>query len=104
LDETFETWLPASRVSGTLDWADRFRVKLSSGGVFTSRLNRSVPPVGFVAGGGESPYTANLSTMEPTGVTGIDPGPSEEWDLAAPSSSASATFDPQGEPAADPEG
>ena len=59
--------------NGVPDWALRFRVKLTAGDVFASRLNKSVPVVGFVAGGGQSPYSAPLSTTEPIGVTGVNP-------------------------------
>jgi hypothetical protein len=69
----------------------RFRVKLSSGAVIMSRLNKSVPPVGHVAGGGESPYSAPRRDTEPAGVTEIGPGKIKEWDLGN-SSSASAIY------------
>jgi hypothetical protein len=73
LGEPYEMWLPVAQVSGILDWAGRFRVKLSGGEVIMSRLNKSVPAVGYVAGGGESPYSAPMGATEPAGVTGIDP-------------------------------
>ncbi len=74
LDVTYETWLPVAWVSGSLDWAVRFRVKRSSGAVIMSRLNKSVPLVGYVAVGGESPYLAPRRDTEPAGFTGIGPG------------------------------
>jgi hypothetical protein len=38
-DEQYETWLPAALTGGVSDWALRFRVKLTAGDVFSSRLN-----------------------------------------------------------------
>jgi hypothetical protein len=58
LDEAYETWMPVTQAGGVLDWAGRFKVKLSAGPVFASRLNKSIPAMGAVAGGGESPYAA----------------------------------------------
>ena len=93
-DEQYETWLPSAQANGVPDWALRFRVKLTAGDVFASRLNKSVPAVGFVAGGGQSPYSAPLSTTEPIGVTGVNP---DTFKLARPNTSASAIFDPNTE-------
>lgn len=54
LDETFETWVPVASVPGAgPGTAERLvRVKLSSGSVVKGRPNKTVPPVGHVAGGG----------------------------------------------------
>ncbi len=93
-DEQYETWLAAAQAGGVPDWALRFRVKLTAGDVFASRLNKSVPAAGFVAGSGESPYSAPLSTTEPIGVTGVNLDP---FKLARPNTSASAIFDPSAE-------
>jgi hypothetical protein len=52
LDETYETWMPASALRG-VSAAERLgRVQLSTGKVVKARLNKRVPPVGFVAGSG----------------------------------------------------
>ena len=94
LDEQYETWIPAADVAGVLDWAARFRVKLTSGDVIRSRLNKSVPPVGDVAGGGESPYSAALSSEEQVGVTGVDPEAFKAWQPGPTETSASASYKP----------
>ena len=93
LGEPYETWLPVAQVSGILDWAGRFRVKLSGGEVIMSRLNKSVPAVGYVAGGGESPYSAPMGATEPAGVTGIDPEKIKGWKWPS-GTSASAIYEP----------
>ncbi len=93
LDQQYETWVPAPDVAGVLDWAGRFRIKLTSGAVIKSRLNKSVPDVGYVAGGGETPYAAELPQTSP-GVTGINPEAFEEFDFGSGSTSASATYEP----------
>ncbi|MFG2785806.1 hypothetical protein ACGFY7_49320 [Streptomyces prunicolor] len=49
LDQTFEMSIPVSEVPSGVDLERRVRVALSSGDVFSSRLNENVPPVGFVA-------------------------------------------------------
>ena len=53
LDETFETWVPVQAVPDVAHVARLARVRLSTGKVVKSRLNKDVPPVGFVAGGGQ---------------------------------------------------
>lgn len=51
-DETFETWTPVSSVPVVQEPEWLVRVLMSSGATVESRLNRKVPPVGYVAGGG----------------------------------------------------
>ena len=53
LDQTYETWVPVSVVPPIAQPELAVRVKLSSGAVIKSRLNKDVPPVGHVAGGGD---------------------------------------------------
>ena len=52
LDETFETWIPVSFVSTASNVERLGRVQLSNGKIVKSRLDKHVPPVGAVAGGG----------------------------------------------------
>ena len=68
-DETWETWVPASKVP--LDWnRDKVytlaRVRISSGKVFRSKLNRDVPSLGIVPG--DPPQTA-IGTRPSPSVT-----------------------------------
>ena len=72
-DDQYETWVPVREVPEPelgVEW--RFRVQLTSGKVIKSRPNRRVPPSGFVAGGGETVYSAALPTEEPFAVTGVN--------------------------------
>ena len=94
LDDQYETWIPVAQVAGFVDWATRFRVKLTSGHVIVSRLNKSVPDVGFVAGGGETPYTGAAPTVITTSTTGVDPVIFDIWD-PGPSTSTSAVYEPR---------
>lgn len=53
LDQSWETWIQSSRLP-TLhrhDAFSRFRARISTGSVFVSRANASVPPSGMVPGG-----------------------------------------------------
>jgi hypothetical protein len=52
LDETFETWVPVTEVPDVAHVERLVRVRLSSGKIVKSRLNKDVPPVGYVAGPG----------------------------------------------------
>jgi len=52
LDEEFETWVPVAAVPNVPNVERLGRVRLSNGKVVKSRLNRTVPPVGTVAGPG----------------------------------------------------
>lgn len=52
LDEQFETWWPVASVPGAPGVERLVRVQLSNGKVLKSRLNKTVPPAGYVAGGG----------------------------------------------------
>jgi hypothetical protein len=52
LDETFETWVPVAEVPHVPNVEFLGRIQLSNGKVVKSRLNRNVPPVGYVAGSG----------------------------------------------------
>ena len=51
MDETYETWIPVAEVPNP-NAETLVRVRLSSGKVVKSRLNKKVPPHGYVAGGG----------------------------------------------------
>jgi len=53
-DETFETWVPVEAVPDVprVEWLGR--VRLSNGKIVKSRLNKDVPPVGYVAGPGNA--------------------------------------------------
>ena len=52
LDETLETWISVSELPTALNVERLGRIRLSSGKVVKSRLNKRVPPIGMVAGGG----------------------------------------------------
>ena len=54
LDETFETWIPVADVPTEDDLERKVRVQLSNGKVVKSRLNKGVPPTGYIAGPGSS--------------------------------------------------
>ena len=54
LDETFETWIPVADVPTVDDLERMVRVQLSNGKVVKSRLNKGVPPTGYIAGPGSS--------------------------------------------------
>lgn len=49
-DETFETWVPMAEVPDVPNVERLGRVQLSSGKIVKSRRNKTVPPVGYVAG------------------------------------------------------
>ena len=51
-DQTWENWVPADLFSATAPVTRLGRVQLANTKVVKSRLNRNVPPVGFVAGAG----------------------------------------------------
>jgi len=53
LDQSWQTWIQSSRlpISHRHDALSRFRARLSTGSVFISRANPSVPPIGMVPGG-----------------------------------------------------
>jgi hypothetical protein len=51
-DETFETWVPVAAVPDVPNVERLGRVLLSSGKIVKSQLNKTVPPVGNVAGPG----------------------------------------------------
>lgn len=53
LDQSWETWIETSNLPAAHrdDAASRFRVRVSSGAVFASVANTTVPPVGVVPGG-----------------------------------------------------
>jgi TIR domain-containing protein len=53
LDQSWETWIESSRLplSHRQDAVSRFRVRISTGSVYASRPNPSVPPMGMVPGG-----------------------------------------------------
>jgi hypothetical protein len=53
-DESFETWMPVAALPDVPDVELLGRVRLSSGKTVKSRLNKKVPPVGYVAGAGNS--------------------------------------------------
>jgi hypothetical protein len=50
LDETFETWVPVAEVPDVPNVERLGRVLLSSGKIVKSQRNKTVPPVGNVAG------------------------------------------------------
>jgi hypothetical protein len=50
--ETFETWVAAAQVPKVVGVERLGRVLLSHGKPIHSRLNKIVPPIGFVAGSG----------------------------------------------------
>jgi hypothetical protein len=52
LDQTWEGWAPAALFPDVPRIERLGRVRLSNDTVVKSRLNRKVPPVGFIAGGG----------------------------------------------------
>jgi hypothetical protein len=52
LDEEYETWVPVAAVPDVPNVERLGRVRLSNGKVVKSRHNRTVPPVGAVAGPG----------------------------------------------------
>jgi hypothetical protein len=53
LDQSWETWIESSRLplGHQHDALSRFRARISTGSVFTSKANPSVPPMGMVPGG-----------------------------------------------------
>jgi len=53
LDASWETWIESSALprEHRQDASSRFRVRISTGRVFCSEANTSVPPMGFVPGG-----------------------------------------------------
>lgn len=51
-DETYETWIPVEAVPDVPRVERLGRVRLSNTDVVRSRLNKDVPPVGYVGGGG----------------------------------------------------
>jgi len=53
LDQSWETWIESSRLplGHRHDALARFRARISTGSVFTSKANPSVPPMGMVPGG-----------------------------------------------------
>jgi hypothetical protein len=55
-DETFETWVPVAALlepdAPNVSWLGR--VQLSNGKVIKSRPNKKVPPIGYVAGAGNT--------------------------------------------------
>ena len=53
LDQSWQTWIESSRLPSSHrgDAMSRFRARLSTGTVFVSRANPSVPPMGMVPGG-----------------------------------------------------
>jgi hypothetical protein len=51
-DETWEGWVPAAELAHTSNVERLGRVRLANGKVVKSRLNKGVPPVGFIAGSG----------------------------------------------------
>ena len=52
LDETFETWIPVSAVPAVRHVGSKVRVRLSNGKVIKSKLDKHIPPLGYVAGPG----------------------------------------------------
>jgi hypothetical protein len=52
LDETFETWIPVSAVPAVRHVESKVRVRLSNGKVIKSKLDKRIPPLGYVAGPG----------------------------------------------------
>ena len=54
LDETYETWILKRSVPDDPDVFGKVRVQLSNGHRVRSRHNSTVPPMGYVAGGGSS--------------------------------------------------
>jgi hypothetical protein len=54
LDETFETWIPVADVPTVDDLEGMVRVQLSNGKVVKARLNKGVPPTGYIGGPGSS--------------------------------------------------
>ena len=50
LDETFDTWIPLSAVPAVRHVGSKVRVRLSSGKVIKSKLDKHIPPLGYVAG------------------------------------------------------
>jgi hypothetical protein len=55
-DETFETWVPVAALPEPYapNVEQLGRVRLSSGKVIKSRLNKNVPPIGYVGGAGNT--------------------------------------------------
>jgi hypothetical protein len=53
-DETFETWVPIAAVPDAPKVLWLGRVQLSNGKVIKSRPNKKVPPIGYVAGAGNT--------------------------------------------------
>ena len=51
--KTFETWVPVAAVPDVPNVEQLGRVLLSNGDTIKSRLNKDVPPVGYVAQGGQ---------------------------------------------------
>jgi hypothetical protein len=90
LDDQYETWIPVDEVPESdlgAEW--RFRAKLTvSDKVIKSRPNKNVPPSGYVAGGGETPYAAPLSPETPP-VTGAGP---DAWKRVEPGQSNDQRF------------
>jgi hypothetical protein len=68
LDESWEAWVEAAKLAHVSHPETRARVRLSSNKVIKSRLNRDVPPVGFVPGGpangtvGDVPFDQPLAS------------------------------------------
>jgi hypothetical protein len=52
LDETFETWIPVSAIPAVRHVESKARVRLSTGKVIKSKLDKRIPPLGYVAGPG----------------------------------------------------
>ncbi len=52
LDAQYETWCPAAELEGVRHPERKAHVRLTSGHTVRSRLNKNVPPVGYIAGGG----------------------------------------------------
>lgn len=52
LDETFETWIPVSAVPAVRHVGSNVRVRLSNDKVIKSKLDKHIPPLGYVAGPG----------------------------------------------------
>jgi hypothetical protein len=51
-DETWEAWVEVASLVGASNVERLARVRLPSGKVVTSRPNKNVPPIGYVAGSG----------------------------------------------------
>jgi hypothetical protein len=91
-DDQYETWVSVNEVPDPelgAEW--RFRVQLSSGKVVKSKPNKKVPASGYVAAGGETAYSAPLTTAEPFGVTGINPEVFNRGSINGPSATEDDT-------------